>query len=505
MKLFKDYQGLGDETKRIIFRNPALISDLDKFFQSAKDSAAVEGPSRTAKVTHIGSQIGMVVASPLVGGSYIIAGNVLGRLLYNPSFVRAAIRGFRTTADSAGAAAAASKLISAAGSAARPMSSGTAGPIADAGAGVSTSGGGVSRSGSATNAGRASAGIPGVLAGAAGSADAGGATARGARSNSTNVSVPGEPGPGYLAKYAVRELSDVQPSHSGQTFQPNPKYAIKNDRDYSNAANQGKVINWSSRAAFNPKQVLSDIDDATGGPPVVDQAGNVLGGNGRTMIVQRVYSSNPKGAAAYRQLLTEKAPQFGIDPAEVGKMKQPVLVREVPDSEFSAARTKQTAITDFNKKGTAALTPEEQAISDSRRVSQSTLEHIAGRLDEKGADATLAQALEGKAGVEVLQHLVKDGVITDQEQAGLTKEDALTPAGKDRISKLMTARFFADPAQLDSLAPSLKNKVERIAAPLAQVEGRPEWNLSGDVESAEIPVGVSRSAARDGESEKLAL
>lgn len=483
-KLFADWQKLGDGTKEVLYPDPHLRNDLDNFFQSAKDSAAVEGPSKTAKVAHIGAQISMVVANPVVGASYIIGGNVLGRLLYNPRFVRAAIRAMKTPAGSAGSAAAASQLVAAAGSNASRVSAGTAGPMAPAPASVQASEGGVQPNAGTTQTG-AAGGEGGALSeplrssGGAGTAPAAGASG-GVGSADTFVSVPGTAQRGYKAQYKVKELSDVQSSHSGQTFLANPKYGLKNDRDYSNAVNQGKIISWSSPVEFNPNELLTDVDNATAGPPVTDSQGNVLGGNGRTMIMQRVYSGNPKGAAAYRALLERKASQFGIDPAELAKFKRPVLVREIPDAEFSKpGASKQTAVTDFNVKGTAALTPEEQAISDSRRVSASTLEDIAGRLEHKGADSTLADVLDGKAGGEVLRHLVDDGVLAPQESAAYVKDDGeLTPAGRARIAQLMTARFFKDPKQLDTIPASVRGKVERLAAPLAQVEGRGEWNLS---------------------------
>jgi len=114
------------------------------------------------------------------------------------------------------------------------------------------------------------------------------------------------------------------------------------------------------------------------------------------------------GAQAYRDLLTQKAAQFGQDPAQVAGMKQPVLVREISTGDLP---DKQQAVTDFNVGGTAALRPAEKAIADSRRVSTDTLDHIAGRLEAHGQDATLSQVLDGRGGADVLQKLISDGVI----------------------------------------------------------------------------------------------
>lgn len=348
---------------------------------------------------------------------------------------------------------------------------------------------GVSSNGNAGRTGTVTQGAPlpdAVRAGSGTGAPTPGGQGGPIGSSDTVVTVPGQAGRGYEAQYTVKELNDLNASHNGLTFAPNAEYQLTNDRNYSNAVNQGKVIAWASPVEFNPKQLLSDVDDATSGPPVVDSAANVLGGNGRTMILQRVYNGNPAGVKAYRELLAQKAPQFGLDPAAIAGMKQPVLVREIPDTEFlKPGASKQSAITDFNKVGTGSLTPAERAIADSKRVSPETLEEIAARLDAKGQDATLADVLEGKSGGEVLNRLVSDGVVSPQDRAAfMNSSGELTPAGKDRVSKLMLGRFFSSPEQLDSIPASIRNKVERIAAPLAQVKNRPEWNLSPEVQTA---------------------
>ncbi len=155
--------------------------------------------------------------------------------------------------------------------------------------------------------------------------------------------------------------------------------------------------------------------------------------------------------------------------------------------EISAEDLKQPAhaVTDFNKTGTAALTPSERAIADSRRVSQATLDHIGGLLDAAGDEATLGSVL-GSAGEgpKILNRLVDDGVLTDQEKAGLVSGDKLTPEGRQRISKLMLGRFFRDPAQIDTVPGQVIPKLERIAAPLAKLEDSGAWNLMPKLQEA---------------------
>lgn len=315
----------------------------------------------------------------------------------------------------------------------------------------------------APNPGTGSEGVP--LPAASGPGGEPGASA-------TEVEIPGA-GRSIPATYRLRELSDVQASHNGLNFQPNPRYTLTNDRNYSKVENQGKVIEGSG-GKFKPAFHITDNPDAVNGPPVIDSKGNAMGGNGRTMQLQRVYAYNPQGAAAYRELLTKKAAQFGIDPAEVAGMKQPVLVREVADEHVGQVGR---AITDLNKTGTAPLTPAERAIADSRRVSPATLDHIAGKLDELGPDGTLAKLLSGDDGLAIVQRLTDDGVLTKQQTAELLDNGKLTPAAKTRISKLMLGRFFRDPATLDHTPAAIVAKLERLAAPVAKLEGEGAWNL----------------------------
>lgn len=294
----------------------------------------------------------------------------------------------------------------------------------------------------------------------------------------TEVLIPGE-GRSFPAKYSVKELNDIQASHGGLTFQPNPKYSLTNDRDYKSADNQGKVVQGALPGQFKPAFHITDNPDATNGPPLIDSQGNVIGGNGRTMTLQRVYQYNPAGAQAYKDLLTQKAGQFGIDPTQIAGMKRPVLVRQISDQDLGNS---QNAVTDFNKTGTAELRPAERSIADSRRVSQSTLDDIGGKLQDAGADSTLTDVLKGKSGSEVLNKLIDDGVISPQERAKYASGDTLTPDGQQRISKLLVGRFFRDPAQIDTIPTTIKNKIERIAAPLASLEDKGEWSLTPQVQ-----------------------
>lgn len=472
--------GLADANKEFSF-----WSDVDKVTGDSLQRKTGQRAPLTQKILEgVGTMAGAKLGGPagaLLGNR---AGGMLGQFqnstLWNTlsASVKSRIADLVATGDHAGAVALAQKN----GIVPTPASAAT--PAAD---NLSTSG----DLGNGLNAGSAAQGanIPQAVRAGAGSASTQGAEAAASapaqNGAATTITVPGQPGPGYRATYKLQELDSLNASHNGLTFAPNAEYRLTNDRNYTNPQNQGKVVNGASRESFNPSLHITDNADATNGPIVTDSAGNVIGGNGRKMILDRVYNGNPKGVAAYRDMLTQKAGQFGIDPDAIAGMKQPVLTRVIHDSEFGPGATKQDAVTDLNKTGTAPLTPGERAIADSRRVSTDVLDDVASRLDAKGADATMADVLQGKSGQEVFAKLTADGVISPQERTAFVDDKGLTKAGRDRISQMMIGRFFSDPGQLDSLPAGIRAKVERIAAPLAQVEAKGgAWNLTSDVQGA---------------------
>ena len=293
----------------------------------------------------------------------------------------------------------------------------------------------------------------------------------------TEIRVPGEP-KRYRAVYALREAEDIQPSHNPFSFEANPNYEFRNDRNYVEPQNAERII--KRVAEFDPVFLVNDNPTAENGPPIIDSRGNVLGGNSRTMTLARVEQQNPEAMRQYREQIAREAARFGLDPNAVRRMERPILVREIiedlPDP--------QAAITDFNKVGTAELRIAERAIADSRRVSLETLEAITRRIEEEGPEGTLAKALEGDAR-PLVERLVDDGVITTQEKPRLLNANGtLTQEGKARISRLLLGRLFEDARHFDETAPSLRNKLERIIAPLVRVEGIEGWDITEHVKQA---------------------
>ena len=293
----------------------------------------------------------------------------------------------------------------------------------------------------------------------------------------------------YKARYAVRELSDTYPSHNPFSFEPNPDFHYINDRDYSLPANRQRVI-AASGSRFRPVKVINTNPDAINGPSIVDRYGNVLGGNNRRMALERVYSLNPSGAAAYRAALIDKAAHFGLDPAEIAKYKQPILVRELDESELDP----QHAITEFNYSPAGGHSVGERAAADARGMTPETGKYLGAVMEGAGPDATLTDVLNSKRGPDVVNHLIKAGIFTENERPELL--DAVTgnvtSEAKQRIAKMLLGGLFKDSEAFQAAEPSLRNKLERVAGILKQLESNPEWNLTPDVKQAIEAISFER-------------
>lgn len=120
--MWTQWQNLGPETKKILFSNPALISDLDKFFLLAKKMAENPNPSGTAFTAGIGAQGALLVTNPVIGITYQILGAGVSKLLHSPKGAKLLLNGMKIPlGNKAAAALATAELLKMAGKDAVPI------------------------------------------------------------------------------------------------------------------------------------------------------------------------------------------------------------------------------------------------------------------------------------------------------------------------------------------------------------------------------------------------
>jgi hypothetical protein len=98
-QLLNEWQKLGPETKKVLFRNPMMIQDMDNFFRLAEMQSRNPNPSGTAHVLsmtgHAGSATGLLLTNPAGAAAVALAPYVVAKMLYSPKAARALMNGMR--------------------------------------------------------------------------------------------------------------------------------------------------------------------------------------------------------------------------------------------------------------------------------------------------------------------------------------------------------------------------------------------------------------------------
>ncbi len=284
----------------------------------------------------------------------------------------------------------------------------------------------------------------------------------------------------YDARYVIREIEDVIPSHNPFNFQPNADYYFTNDRHYDKEKQyQEQVRNRSKGDEFDASQLVNNSPTSETGPPIIDEDGNALGGNSRAMILHRIYKDAGNALASYRSALDEQAAIYGISAEELAKFNKPVLVREISDASIDS----QAAITDLNKTSTTALTTAERAVAEAGKMSDEAVDYIAGKIEAAGSDATLTEALNSY-GIDIVNKLISEGVFAGGDRNTLIDGGKITTDGKTRIERMLLGRIFDDLEQFEIAPPYVKKNIQRAIAPLVKIQSSEEWNILPETREA---------------------
>lgn len=130
-------------------------------------------------------------------------------------------------------------------------------------------------------------------------------------------------------------------------------------RDRDRASSQAQINNIARN--LDPRKLASSPTMDVGAPLLALDGKTIIAGNGRSMAIQQAYQEG--GADGYRQFLQDNSAQFGIDPAQLSEMENPVLVRRLTYPVDIA----QAAI-NSNEQGGMRMSDLEQAKVDARRL-----------------------------------------------------------------------------------------------------------------------------------------
>lgn len=291
-----------------------------------------------------------------------------------------------------------------------------------------------------------------------------------------------DPNTQYTLQHRIVDMADIKASNL-QTGAINPDYdPALQPRDRSRAASQMQIDKIAN--TLNPEYMVDDLKRIDTGSPIIDANGNVVSGNGRTMALGRL---DPAQQQAYREQVMRAAEMYGVDPAVVAGMQNPVLVRMLPDDVNSVAFAK-----DANTSQTLRMSPIEQAKVDAKDMSSDLI----SRLDPGDGD-NIDRALRSSANRPFVQSFI--GMLPESERAALLTADGdLNPIGLYRVKAAIFANTFQSEAGtrmarslLDSLEPDLAAVQTALAGALPSLtratamtrngERRPDLNPTDDI------------------------
>lgn len=234
------------------------------------------------------------------------------------------------------------------------------------------------------------------------------------------------------------------------TLAPSDDNTTNQARDRNRTASRMQVDNIAKN--LDPAQLADSTTMAHGSPTITDD-GTIIAGNGRTMALKQAYAQN--NAQEYRQMLLDKADEYGLDKTALSGMKNPVLVKSVGN--VSQDKLRQLAV-GSNEVGTMVQSAFENARADVERVAKVNLDNL--HSDETGNINTPSNK-------NIINDFVSQFPI-EQQNALRQADGTLSKQGLERFENAILLSAYGDNPTTQSILEStdieLKNAVKALVA-----------------------------------------
>ena len=283
------------------------------------------------------------------------------------------------------------------------------------------------------------------------------------------------------AEYVLMEAGDLVASHNPESFEERADYpkGVQERRYHEVEADRTKIDEIARN--LEPALTVNTNPDAINGSPIITEDNVVLGGNGRTMGMQRAYSNYPEQASALKQYLARHARAFGYSSADVDKMKAPILVRKIKagkDPQALGAMGRR-----MNESLTQGLDPRSQEVALGKHyVNRELLDSLTHHMDP---EQSMSEFLHSSTSEGFVKALEKAGVIDEfnkgeflDQETGLLNED-----GRLRVERVLAARMIPDASLLSKMNQSLRSNLAKATPYLVQAE-MSGWDLRKSLEAA---------------------
>ena len=252
----------------------------------------------------------------------------------------------------------------------------------------------------------------------------------------------------YNAKYKVVSAKELITSHelNGSSYLTNKNYPQElQPRDRERATMQTEVS--SMAGDIIPEQITSSLN-LNQGAPVVRSDGVVLNGNGRTLALITAYKRNL--ADNYKKYLIEHSDEFGIDKADIEKIDQPILVREITD-ELTDEEIQDVI---NSTTGGSRLGSSEKAVNDSKKLKLADLQ---GYEENETGDLTTA-------GNRQYAWNIANKIIPAKEMNEYTtKIGELNADGYQRVKRALFSVAYEDPGLIEKMAQSTDDIIKNVS------------------------------------------
>jgi hypothetical protein len=278
------------------------------------------------------------------------------------------------------------------------------------------------------------------------------------------------------SSFRLVEADKLQPSHVGA--QPNP-YHFLPEAQPKNRTDKASTAASDSIAKSPNFREITEGYTAYAGAPVINDRGEVIQGNNRTIGLQKHYSL---GGGQYKKDLIKNAEKFGFTPDQVEGMKSPVLVRQLENAtDDNAIEYGNYDDLDITSGGNRRLDAHKTAARLSHDQKHKILDAVFLNADD---EATLTDLVRG--GQDKLYKQLEK-VLTPTQLQSLTKDGKLTPEAVEDLKGLIQHFLFTGgDANLPELFEGLPYNGRRgLEASLPAIFSVPnEASLVGEIQNA---------------------
>lgn len=235
--------------------------------------------------------------------------------------------------------------------------------------------------------------------------------------------------------YILTEAGDVIPSHDPrQNYADSEGYVMEN----------GQNVNDNNYKDPEVQKIANDIAQNYGGqaveqmPFLENKAGRVLSGNNRT--ISGIIAAENNTDQAYLAALAENAQQFGFTPEQLAEYQHPRLQFVVEDELPFTTGT----FAMFNQQEKKTKSSVNRAIANSKMVTEAVRDKMLEVMDQY--DSLDSFFGSENAAADIVQSLISEGLMTQQEVAGLTENTGtgfkFSQSGREYVTDMLLGTLF---------------------------------------------------------------